>query len=232
MIQSRFSFDPRTQLFVLLVTSIAAMVADQRMLIWMIVALSCYLLIQGMYRTTLRLSAITGLIYAAGVWSPVEPSGLWAYAAFFVHLGNRMIPVLMAAVSIGNVPSGRLIASLRIIGLPMGTLIALTVSLRYLSVLKIEYDAIRVNAKQRGVSIVSPRNWLRPFRVFEHTVVPLLMRSLKIADELAASVATKGVDNPGLRTSLYPVVLRWKDAVVSLVSLVLLCVALCYGGAL
>ena len=45
---------------------------------------------------------------------------------------------------------------------------------------------------------------------------PLLMRSMKISDELAASASARGIDNPGGRTCLRQLRFRLADGIVML----------------
>ncbi|WP_372632330.1 energy-coupling factor transporter transmembrane component T [Cohnella sp.] len=226
----RLGFDPRIQLLVVALTTAASILGELRTFPWLIGAVALYLAAQGIFKPTIYFLLAAACLYAIYVWSPPEPSGLWTVGVFFSLLGLRMLPVLMAAVSLGKAPSGQMISALRAVRLPMGVLIALAVGSRFLPILKLEQEAIQTNAKLRGVSAASPRNWLRPLRTFEYTIVPLLMRSLKIADELAASAATKGIDHPGVKTSLYPVALRRRDIVALLVYAGWLAVVWGYGG--
>ncbi|WP_148497781.1 energy-coupling factor transporter transmembrane component T [Paenibacillus senegalensis] len=226
----RIGFDPRVQLLIVLITGLVSFLGELHTFPWLIGFIALYLAVQGIYKPTLWFLLTAALLYAAKEWSPASPTGLWTIVAFFSLLGLRLLPVLMAAVSLGRVPAGQLIVALRTVRIPMGVLVALAVSTRFLPILRLEQEAIQTNARLRGVSAASPRNWLRPLRTFEYTIVPLLMRSLKIADELAASAATKGIDHPGPKTSLYPVALRWQDAAVLLVYSCCLIALFGYGG--
>ena len=44
--------------------------------------------------------------------------------------------------------------------------------------------------------------------------VPLMMRTMKIPDELTAAAMTKGMDHPGQRTSIYQTRLTSRDLLV------------------
>lgn len=206
--------DPRTQLLMILITGVAVFLADFHAIPWILLFIALYLFAQGIVKATIRYLAVTLLLYLLQIWVSSSSLEILNFLRFLTFLGLRFMPVLMAALSLGRVPSGKLIAALRTLRLPMGFLVALAVGFRFMPVMKLEYEAIQVSAKLRGVSVASPRNWLKPLSTFEYTIVPLLMRSLKISDELAASAATKGIDYPGRKTSIYPIAFRWQDAVL------------------
>ena len=68
----------------------------------------------------------------------------------------------------------------------------------------------------------------RPLLLLEAMVVPSVMRSATIADELSASAVTRGIDNPDQRTSFVQLKVTPKDIIV-LVSFVIAFVALFYA---
>lgn len=222
--------DPRVQLLLLLVASAAGFAATERQtLLWIAGWMAAYLLVQGMYASATRFGLLAVGFYLFQGWSVQFTHSLLNMFTFFAFMGMRLLPVLMVASALGRTPSGKLIAALRTIRIPMGVLIAVAVGSRFLPVIRMEYEAIQLSARLRGLSVASPANWLRPLRTFEYAIVPLLLRSLKIADELAASATTKGIDFPGRKTSLYPVVWTTRDAVVLILTTAGL-IALVYIG--
>ncbi|MFC4601892.1 energy-coupling factor transporter transmembrane component T family protein [Cohnella hongkongensis] len=226
----RIKFDPRAQLLLLLAASVVSFWADRYALLWIIGFMAAYLLVQGMYKNAVRFGLLAVAFFLIQGWSSYFAHGLITFVSFFAFLGLRLLPVLMAASALGNTPSGQLIAALRTLRIPMGVLIALAVGSRFLPVMRTEFEAIQLSARLRGLSVASPRNWLRPLRTFEYAIVPLLMRSLKISDELAASATTKGIDHPGRKTSLYPVVWQGQDVAVLMLFIIGLIALVYFGG--
>jgi energy-coupling factor transport system permease protein len=49
--------------------------------------------------------------------------------------------------------------------------------------------------------------------MLEYVFVPLMMRCVRIADELSASAVARGIENPQVHTALLPLKLRLTDAV-------------------
>jgi len=197
---------------------------------WIIGFMSIYLCIQGYYKKTIQYLLIICTLFLIQYGISHVNVNILTFIGFTTFIVLRFMPVFMGAYSLGRVPSGKLIAALQRIRLPMGILITLAVSSRFMPVIRLEFDAIQVSAKLRGVSITSPKNWLRPLSTFEYTIVPLLMRSLKISDELAASATTKGIDFPGKKTSIYPLAFKWYDLAVLLIYIGWLFVFIRYGG--
>ncbi|NTW02203.1 MAG: energy-coupling factor transporter transmembrane protein EcfT, partial [Oscillochloris sp.] len=134
---------------------------------------------------------------------------------FMLYYFMRFIPLMMAAAALGTASPGELIAALQKMRLPKSVIIPLAVGLRYMPGIAQEYQAIQQAARLRGVS-VSFFGFLRnPQLTLECALVPLLMRSLKIADELAASAVTRGIEYPSARSTLHPVQLRFADGIVA-----------------
>lgn len=68
--------------------------------------------------------------------------------------------------------------------------------LRFFPILRAESKIIRENVRTRGISLKSPKNWIRLNQVFEYAIIPLLMRTIRLADDLSASATTRGIDAP------------------------------------
>ena len=57
---------------------------------------------------------------------------------------------------------------------------------------------------------------LHPFKYIEYTLVPLLMRMIKISDELSASALIRGLDSDENRVTLTKLRFRWADLLIGL----------------
>ena len=137
-------------------------------------------------------------------------------SGFFTFLGLRFTPVILVSAILQKVPSGKLVASLQTMNMPKNIIITLAVAMRFLPIMKFEYETIQMSSQLRGLSLRQLKNWLHPLRSFEYTIIPLMMRTLKIADELAASAATKGIDYPKPRTSIYMIHITILDYIILL----------------
>ena len=63
----------------------------------------------------------------------------------------------------------------------------------------------------RGIGLTVRNVLLHPVKTCEYAIVPLIIRSMTISDELAASAMTRGLDLESKRTSYREVRLRVTD---------------------
>lgn len=217
--RSWLRLDPRTRLLVLLLCALLAFTAPIAGL-WSALGLMCgYLLLQGMGRQALQFSFVFALLYGLQVLINTYAASLGPIVGFMLYYFMRFIPVMMAAAALAKASPGALIAALQAMRLPKTITIPLAVGLRYFPGVVQEYLAIQQAARLRGLALTPLGLLRRPQLTLECALVPLLMRSLKIADELAASAATRGIEYPGPRSALHPVQLRVVDGVVTTVML-------------
>ena len=85
---------------------------------------------------------------------------------------------------------------------PQAVTIPLVVMFRYIPTLGIEYRQIKNAMAIRGISDTYLKRIVHPVRTVEYILVPLLMRCLKVTDELAASGTTRGLELDTRREAL------------------------------
>ncbi|MCC8150017.1 MAG: energy-coupling factor transporter transmembrane protein EcfT [Lachnospiraceae bacterium] len=78
--------------------------------------------------------------------------------------------------------------------LPQTAIIPLSVIFRYFPAIKEEWTSIRAAMKMRGIHVS-----------MEHIMVPLLMSAVNVSEELSAAALCRGLDHPGIHTSLVQV---------------------------
>ncbi len=206
--------DPRTKLFVLALCGTLAFIISDAGLFALLGAMTAYLALQGMLRKALQYLLAFGILYSLQYVIYAYLPGAAVMFGFMAFFAARFIPVLMAASALSASPPGELVAALQKLRVPKAVVIPLAVGLRFMPCIAGEYAAIRDAMRLRGISL-TPVNCLRnPLMTVECAFVPLLMRSLKISDELAASAATRGIDNPGRRTCLRQIRLSPADGAV------------------
>ena len=82
-------------------------------------------------------------------------------------------------------------------------MLVLIVMLRFAPTVLHEFGEVREAMKIRGF-LKSVGNVLRhPMDTLEYAIVPMVFRSLKIADELAASAIVRGIESPYKKESYY-----------------------------
>ena len=130
----------------------------------------------------------------------------------------KLIPIVMMGLWILRTTyMDDLMVALQRIKLPQSVTIPLVVMFRYIPTLRIEYHMIRDTMNIRGIGDTLWKRITHPLATIEYILIPLLMRCLKVTDELAASGTTRGLELEEKRYALNHVVFSWREyAVVAL----------------
>jgi len=105
------------------------------------------------------------------------------------------------------------ISAMQTLKFPNILAIPLIVMFRYMPTLKEDYISLKDSLKIRGVSISPFHFFLHPIKILEFLIVPILFRSLNIAEELSKSVLLRGIENYRYRTNIYPCKFKKKDII-------------------
>ena len=210
-------FDARIQFMLLLLCgSLAVFVTNTGAMALAILAIA-FVLLQGYLRLAAQwfifyfiFSALLLLLYT------VDGNGILNAALLMLAITSKMLPTLIFASSLAKVPTGRLLSSLQKINVPKSILLTLAVALRFFPVLRSESKLIQENAHIRGISLRQLKNWRKPLLLFEYAIVPLLMRTIRLADDLSAAASTRGIDAPYKKTSHHHIAFRTYDSVACL----------------
>ena len=137
---------------------------------------------------------------------------------------RRLIIAVIAAYPVAKAPTGKLIASFDKLKVPRSITISLAVLFRFLPTVGMEYSAIRRAQRYREIGTSFRTTITRIPQLFEYTIVPLLIRTTKVADELTASAEVRGMRLKGDYNPYYEVKMRTSDW------LALIAVFLCATG--
>lgn len=106
-------------------------------------------------------------------------------------------------------------------GIPTMITLPLAVTLRFIPTIKEEFFIIQDVMRIRGIKVTLKGFVTNPVKMMEFILVPLLMRSAKISDELSASCITRGISLTRNKTSYKVIrVNRW-DIFLSLITIVI-----------
>ncbi len=208
------ALDPRMKLILLILFTTATYISRSTwVLLW------DYLLIIGLYlvRHLWKGAWKTGILF--GSFLVLE-----LLIGYIPHEGTKaalgLIIFFLERTSIffvmGNWMATKLrisdfVAALQNMHFPKGVIITLAVVFRYLPTVSDEFRSIKNTMKLRGIGLNFKNIILHPIQTGEYAIVPLIIRSMKIADELAASAMTRGLDLETKRTSYRKIRLRVKD---------------------
>lgn len=219
--------DPRTKLFLLLLTNIFMFLhclpACELALVALILA--CYLP-SGHLRAAGRWSAIyLGLFLVDHVVTPVlEPQGALAVLAGFVTSFRFMAPCMIAGTyAFTTTRPSELIAAMRRMHVPERWTIPVAVVMRYFPTLSRQYRDITDAMSLRGIAVTPAAMLSHPGSMVEHVLVPMLASATMTSDDLAIAAITKGVENPAPHSTVTQIGFGAPDAVVILVGAAIFC---------
>lgn len=148
---------------------------------------------------------------------------------FFFFMILRLLPTIMSAHCIMKKQPGEIASFLQKAKLSNNVSLMLTVAFRFAPSVGSEVSSIKDNMKNRGM--LSTSSVVRhPARTVEYAFVPLMMRSLDIADDLTLSAMTRGVEAPCRRYSYFDIKFRVQDALCILCFVIMTGSLLYYGG--
>ncbi|ALJ19699.1 energy-coupling factor transporter transmembrane component T [Microbacterium sp. No. 7] len=159
-----------------------------------------------------RLHALWGLVTGYLFLSLIQRASIWlvavpgvAYVGAAATMGLHAYPMAAALwLVLSGVPMSQIMAALAAIRVPRMLLIVTMVVYRYIPTL---FGELRVIALGNRLRSTRPgwRRWATsPITEAEHLLVPIVMRSALIADELSSVAVCKGLDEHAARTALIP----------------------------
>ena len=147
------------------------------------------------------------------------------FAALFfslVRLGRLMLPIFMAGILLMKTTSvSEFMLSFERMHLPNKLIIPLSVMFRFIPTISEEWHSIQDAMRFRGIGISVRSVLTKPMMTLEYTMVPLLMSTATISDELAAASLSRGLDADTKRTCIEDVRLRTQDYLLILFSIVI-----------
>ena len=138
-------------------------------------------------------------------------AGKIALMYIILNMLARSIPLMMlvTCIAVGN--SGELMSSLQKLRISKSIIVMICIMMRFFPVLSKETMYIRNGMKARGV-FSSWKDYIRhPFLAYECFMVPLLIRCIKLSDELGATAELRGLNTAKSRTCIYEAVFGLKD---------------------
>lgn len=151
--------------------------------------------------------------YTAALYLP--PQAIETILSIFTLFIRVMIPVvLFASTFIATTKVSELIAAMYSLKIPRSITITFAMVLRFFPTFSEEIHNIYDAMKLRGIALSWKNVFTRPMLILEAITIPIVMRSVSIAEELSASAVTRGIDNPAQRTSFIQLKVHAKDWMV------------------
>ena len=214
--------DPRTHLAAFLAVGVAAMLVTGLLETALLQAIAAaYLAANG--RPKLAVKACVSFAAVCGL-SFLPLSGL--YGVLFVSI-LHMVPPFTVGCALFTLSPSAIMCALDRWHVPQGVLVGVCMVFRFASILSFEVRSIIRGIRMRGIFPRALDVVRHPALAYECIYTPLVMRSLRLSSELAASAELRGIEIGEGRTSVYHVGLSARDAVCTL--LVIASVAAVYA---
>ena len=215
----RKTVDPRIKLTLLpIVGFVSFFISDTIILFGLIVFAFFLYAYNGMWKRALRFILFFMLLFCIelGVGKFCEASIVFAIY-MFIYFASRMTLIAMFGGYITKTVSvNEMLEALNRMKVPRSIGVPFSVLLRFVPTIKIEFRALKENMKIRGVVTNRFFPLLHPIKYIEYTLVPLLMRMIKISDELSASALIRGLDSNENRVTLTKLRFRTTDLLIGL----------------
>lgn len=201
-----FRMDPRAKLYLLLLANLMLLFHVGTGAEAAATAL-CLLLffLSGKARAGVRLSVLYfGLLAVDLFVVPRAGERVLLNLLSLVSVGVRtMLPcIITGAYAFSTTTVGELTAALRRMHLPESIIIPCAVVVRFFPTVGEDYRHIRAAMALRGIAAGRGALLRHPVQSLEYILMPLLMNSNNVAQDLSAAALTKGIGLPGRHTCM------------------------------
>lgn len=203
--------DPRTHLASFLAVGVSAMLVTGLLETTLLQAIAAaYLAANG--RPKIAAKACASFAAVCGL-SFLPLSGL--YGVLFVSV-LHMVPPFTVGCALFTLSPSAIMCALDRWHVPQGVLVGICMMFRFVSILSFEGRSIVRGIRMRGIFPRAIDAARRPVLAYECVYTPLVMRSLRLSSELAASAELRGIEIGEGRTSVYHVGFSARDAACAL----------------
>jgi energy-coupling factor transport system permease protein len=199
------SIDPRTKILTLVFINISVFSMPGMYVEWANMTLIIlFSLLFGLYGNCAKYTTayVVAMLLIHAVTAYKNPA--LAALSIILLLIRRFLPMLMfGSFLIQTTKVSGMVSALQKMRLPKSVVITFAVALRFIPTAREEFHHIGEAMKLRGKGITVRNMLTRPLATIENTLIPMMLRSAIIAEELSAAAVTRGIDGSHRRTAFY-----------------------------
>lgn len=216
VIKNKFHLDPRTKIFLILVVSTVAFGGAMGHIRVIAIAISIFLLIMS---KKVKAGIVLCLIYFILFYilngnMIIHSKILNLIIRVFASLSFQIAPsFIMGYYFFATTKISEFATAMYKLKIPREIIIPLSVMFRFFPTVLEEAQSINIAMKMRSLN--HKKVWLG----FEYRVIPLINSIVRIGEELAAASLSRGIGNPGKRTSIYDVKIGIWDIIFYIIGL-------------
>lgn len=208
------NFDFRTKLIIILLTmSLVAVITSDILIYTLICALSVYLIIQG-YKKQALIYDVVCIIFIFLRFFSTGDGITFLMPEMFLFMVLRIMLMSMAAHPVISMAPGEAVSVFKKIHLPNSLGLPLIFMLRFFPTVRGEFSDVFAALKMRNLI-----SWKHPLDSLEYIVTPIIFRSSRISEELAASAESRGISNPGNHTCIRKIEFQLKDLIMCIIAI-------------
>lgn len=221
--------DPRTKLFVFLVTCVVVMNTPNSLFT---IIQTTFIMFLGLYLGEFKaiknkyITLVVSLIIEQ-ILILVPESASTIFLLIVIVLIKIYIPILMAFHIVYKTTTiSEFMAGFAKIKLPPAFIIPFAVMFRFIPTVEDEWDGIRHAMGFRGIGIRFKTAFFHPMQTCEYIIVPLLFSCVNVMDELVSASLARGLDISKPRTCVAKVKLVALDYFIMIITILLLIYAI------
>lgn len=214
----KIKFDPRTKILLLIVIGIIMMsgkMTGAEYILRLICVAVPFLLLVSIRRIKAAIGYVLllyGAVLCEGFVVPHTSGALNLIIMTICGVISRFCPgYLMGWYVVNSTSVSEFITAMEKMHSPNLVTIPMSVMFRYFPTLKEEYASIHDAMKMREIG----QSIKNPFTYVEYILVPIMMSTLQIANDLSAASLTKGLGTKGKRTHICKIGMKAPDWIVT-----------------
>lgn len=212
------TLDPRLKMLLVIVICTATMFSSQRSVVaWNYLVIILLWFTSGEVKRSCKFILLFSsvlLVEYISMFIPIDTVKMMITFLLFIVARSLSMVIMCLWMSTG-LRVDDLITALQNMHIPKGFTITIAVIFRYIPTISGEFRNITNTMKMRGIDFNFKNLVLHPGRTVEYALIPLIMRSIKVADDLSASAMTRGLDLHTRRTSYREVRLKLYDFLIA-----------------
>ena len=204
----KLRLDPRAKLYLLVLGNLTLFlhVSLTTELLLVSILLSLYFL-SGKVKSGVRMTAVYAVLVSIDTFVIPIAEGLLLNVLSLVSVGIRMmLPcVISGGYAFSTTTVGEMVCGLRKFHFSETIIIPSVTVIRFFPTIAEDYRQIRNAMTLRGIT------YRNPMEALEYILIPLLMNSNNVAQDLSVAAMTKGISLPGKHTSMIELKMVWQD---------------------
>ena len=210
----KIRLDPRAKLYLLVLANLTlffhiSLTAE----ITLATLLLLLYFLAGKYKSGVRMTLIYAVMVSLDFLVIPVANGLLPNIVSLLSVGIRMmLPcIISGAYAFSTTTVGEMVCGLRKLKIPEFIIIPSVTVVRFFPMIAEDYRQIRNAMAFRGIAYETGSLLRHPIQSLEHILMPLLMNSSNVAQDLSVAAMTKGISLKGTHTSMTELSLTFFD---------------------